>query len=498
VTGAVTARLADRRRFAIGVGLVAAIGLVVRVAFVLLRQSRAVVGGDAFWYHVQGRLVADGRGFLHPYEWAQNGREVPGADHPPGMTVLVALADLAGIESPQGQRLLMAVLGTCTVALVSYAGRRIAAPWAAPGTAATVGLVAGLLAALYPNVWINDGMLMAETPFVFGIALLILCTYRYLDGHGVWDVVGITGGVTIAAMTRPETVVLFPFLVAPIVLTRWSRPRRERVAHFAVAVAVPVAAFTPWLAYNLSRFEAPVLLSTGAGQTFVVGNCPLTYDGDNLGYWDRNCLFPPYLDPPTEPDLSLRDGEYRAAAFSFVRDNAGSLPKVVAARVGRLWHLYRVDESIPADGFVEGRAGGAPGEGLGLAREALWSYYALVPFAIAGAVLLRRRRRQVFPLLAQVVLATFGAMISFGITRYRAGAELSIVLFAAVALVLFVRLLVPGWFDPDDQRAASAPPAEDAPPTDGSDGGVDGVAGGAGTASGVPDGATEAVPTVRS
>ena len=39
------------------------IGFAVRVAFVAVRQSKVVLQtGDAYWYHYQARLVADGAG----------------------------------------------------------------------------------------------------------------------------------------------------------------------------------------------------------------------------------------------------------------------------------------------------------------------------------------------------------------------------------------------------------------------------------------------------
>lgn len=424
----------DLRRFALWLAPILALALAVRVAFILIRQSKAPMGGgDAFWYHMQAKLVARGEGFLHPFEYFIHGRTAPGADHPPGMTLILAALDLVGIDSPQGQRLCMALVGVVSVAVIAFAGRRIGGP--------AVGLVAASLAAVYPNIWINDGMLMAETPFILGIAVAILCTYRYLDHRRVGDLLWVSAALTLAAMTRPEAVVLFPFFVTPVVLCRRELPWRRRWTHLAAAAAVPVVAFAPWLAYNLSRFEAPVLISTGAGQTLVVGNCDATYSGPLLGYWERKCLGPPYIDPPTETDLSLRDGEYQRIARRYILDHLSEVPKVVAARVGRLWHLYRVGDSIPADGYVEGRAGGEPGTGLALMREAIFAYYVLVAFGVAGLVVLRRRRVPVYPLLAQFALATFVAAITFGITRYRAGAEVALVLLAAVGMVAAWRAL---------------------------------------------------------
>ena len=427
-----------RRRFAPALAAIVAVGFAIRLAFILIRQSKApLTGGDAFWYHFQAKLVADGQGFLHPFEYFKEGRSVPGADHPPGMTVILAVADKLGMGSAQSQRILMSVMGMVSVVLIAYVGRRLAGP--------AVGLVAATLAAVYPNIWINDGMLMAETPFVLGIVIMLLCAYRFMDRPTWGDVAGLSAGVTLAALTRPEAVLIFPFFVLPLVLTRRREPLGRRFGLLAVAALVPIAAFGPWLAYNMTRFDEPVLISRGAGQTFVVANCDLTYGGRNLGYWDRKCLFPPHTPEIDEQDLSKRDQIYQRQAIDYMKDHVDELPKVVAARIGRMWGVFRPDESIVDDGYIEGRAGGEPGTGFGLVREALWSYFVLLVLAVPGAVVLVRRKVPISPLLVAPVLATITAAITFGITRYRAGAEVSIVLFAAVALVA-------GWHGVFDAR----------------------------------------------
>ena len=65
---------------------------------------------------------------------------------------------------------------------------------------------------------------------------------------------------------------------------------------------------------------------------------------------------------------------------------------------------------------------------------ALVAYWTLIPFAIAGAVLLRRRGRPLLILLAPVVLVTLVAIATYGVTRFRFAAEPSLVVLGAVAV----------------------------------------------------------------
>jgi hypothetical protein len=100
---------------------------------------------------------------------------------------------------------------------------------------------------------------------------------------------------------------------------------------------------------------------------------------------------------------------------------------VVAARVGRLWGVFKPGQTTAFDWWIEGR--GRVPTWIGL-----FFYYALLPFAVVGLVKLRRRRVPILPLLAIVIIATFAAAITFGVTRYRAPAEVAIVVAASVGI----------------------------------------------------------------
>ncbi|MEI7886471.1 MAG: glycosyltransferase family 39 protein [Actinomycetes bacterium] len=430
------AEAVSEKRFLAYLSPLLLLALVIRVAFVLIRQASVqLVTGDAYWYHFQAKLVADGRGFLNPFDFYKEGIVSQGADHPPGFVLVLTILDWLGISSAQGQRLAMCLLGTVTVAVIAYLGRRLGG--------VRVGLIAAFIAAVYPNMWINDGMLMVETVFILATAVALLACYRYFSRPNRADVVLLSVALTVAAMTRPEAILLFLLLAVPIVLARRQISWKERVVQLAIAACIPILAFTPWVLYNQSRFEDPVFISTGAGQTLAAGNCELTFSGDHLGFYDTKCLLTPQIIEPTTPDRSLRDSEYRKIAKSYIAAHTSELPKVMAARVGRVWHVFRVDQSIGLDGFIEGRAGGAPGGGFFIVREALWSYFVLMPLALFGLVLLRRKREKIYPLLMQPALVTVVAAMTFGITRYRAGAEVTIVVCAAVTISMVVSKLFP-------------------------------------------------------
>jgi hypothetical protein len=98
---------------------------------------------------------------------------------------------------------------------------------------------------------------------------------------------------------------------------------------------------------------------------------------------------------------------------------------VAAARVGRLWHAYRVGQGIDFDVFYERR-------GRVASNLAVPSVYVALALS-AVAVWARRRDPSSLVLLGAVVLsATASAALAFGVTRYRIAGDVGIVLFAGI------------------------------------------------------------------
>jgi hypothetical protein len=79
------------------------------------------------------------------------------------------------------------------------------------------------------------------------------------------------------------------------------------------------------------------------------------------------------------------------------------------------------------------------------------SFWLLLPCAVVGTVMLRRRRVPITPLMAQFVVVTITAGAIYGLVRFRIPAEVSLVVLGAVAL--------DGWWK--DRAGAIVGPALD-------------------------------------
>ena len=422
------------------------LGLALRLVYAVTVADDLELSGDARYYHEAANLLADGKGFIDPVRHEFAGRtidivtgtgeprtitlpdpfDVPTAGHPPAYVVYLAFFSALGVDSTEGHRVASALLGGVSILLAGFAGRELLRGRAHADEA---GLVAAAVTATYGFVWINDGLVMSETAAIVVAFATTLVGLRFVHAptrrRALWF--GMCGAL--AALTRAELVLYLP-IVAAVVLVRASLPWRERILRYGIAGLVAVVCISPWVIRNLVVFDEPVVLSNGAGTVLVQANCDATYYGAELGYWDLACGEPQPYGPRGEIlDEAQRDKVVRERALDYIGSHQQRLITVVVPRrVGRMWGVYRPLHQIDLDVLVEARA-------RKVSLLSFAQYVMLAPCAIVGAVLSRRRR---IPLLATglwAILATITAASTFGNTRYRTAAEVSIVLLASVTIV---------------------------------------------------------------
>ena len=388
-------------RFAAALGLVALAGLAVRVAYALLTKDWQELQGDALSYHLTGQHLADGEGWRRPEV------DVPTAEFPPAQSTLLAAASLVGLGGVLEQKLLLCVVGAATVALIGLLGR------AATGSE-RVGLIAAAIAALYPPLWVMSGTLLGETLYGLLLVAALLAAYAAWRAPTARAFALLGALIALAALARGEALGLVVLVLLPL-----SRVRPRLAAAGLVAF---VLVLTPWTVRNLATFEKPVLISNNANGVWVGANCERTYFTEEIGSWRFDCYG---RRPPG--DESEQFVEYRRRGIAYLRDHLDRWPVVVAARLGRLYDVYRPwDQGVFFAG-IEGRHPRATKLGL-------VAYWLLLPFAIAGAVVLHRRGRPLLVLLAPVALVTLVAIATYGVTRFRFAAEPSFVVLGAVAV----------------------------------------------------------------
>ncbi len=407
------------------VTVVAAVSLLLRVGYVITKRGQTLAGGrifpgDQFYYSLAGDALAAGKGFVVPWQaqainlgLAAPGTPAPSAaDHPPLTALVSTPASLLPGNNLVEQRLTMALVGTVVVVVIALLAREVAGR--------RVGVIAAALAAIYPGFWINDGLVMAETLTTLMVAGALWATFRYRKSPSLR--VGIELGVWIglASLARAESLLLVFLLVVPLVWT--SHRGRDRLVRLALIGATTGLVLGPWVIPNLVRFNDPVVMSTNLGSTLIGANSPQTFSGPAIGFWSLEHAQGINVDGLDQSEVS---NVYRRDAVDYVRDHLSQVPAVVAARVGRVWSLYRPFQMA---GFNQGE-----GRELWASNLALIAFYMIVPLAILGWQQLDAETWR-WPFVAMVVHVTLVAAVFYGIPRFRTPAEVALVVLAATGL----------------------------------------------------------------
>jgi 4-amino-4-deoxy-L-arabinose transferase-like glycosyltransferase len=394
-----------RRRLAVVVAFAAVLRI---VRFVVNKLGQPLLLNDSLYYSAQAQQLAHGVWFREVFV------DQPGAEHGPLTSTLMSVVSWGSYPFDR-QRMVTVACGIATVAIVGLVGRRVGGD--------RVGLIAAGLTAVYPNLWISDGLVMSESVSCLLIALSLWSLLVWVDAPSMRAAVMVGVAVGLGTLARSEVFLFVPAAAAVM----WVAGRRSGVtrpwAQVVAASGVAVALLLPWVVFNLARFEEPIFLTTNEGGALLGANCADTYFGPGQGGWSLLCLVNDPNNDPTE-DTSMRAARQRREALSYARDHISSLPRVELQRVGRTLDLFALRDMVRGD--------------VGEERErwAAWAgivaFWLLAPLAVFGAARTRRRDRAVLLIPMVIVLVT--TIVIYGGHRIRSSAEPSIVILAAVAV----------------------------------------------------------------
>ena len=406
-------------------------------------------GGDPFWYHQQANDLVDGRWFTDPFIHRATGEYVPGAQHPPLYTMWLSVSSLLGADSYTSHKVMSCLAGVLAVVLIGLAAR------AAAG--ARAGLIAAGLAAVYPPLWVIDGLLWPEGLFAAMIALSVLFAYRWRRSASLPDAIGLGVAIALATLTRGEAVGLLVVLVLPLMVLRpaltWRTPahppgggrpgvRRARgaVVDPQLRVLRAVHAAVDQHRRDLRLRQQPVRLRHRRPRSTSARPTQSRYEGTPerhrrstptgstyLGFWYfpwevyQRCIGG---EPPG--DVSQKSEYWRKMGLEYAKDNLDRFPVVAAARVGRVWDVWRPFQNAF---FLK-----TEGRNQTVSNIGVWCWWAVAALAIYGAVVLRRRGQTILPFVSLAVLITITAVYGYGTDRFRVPMDVAALILAGAAI----------------------------------------------------------------
>jgi 4-amino-4-deoxy-L-arabinose transferase-like glycosyltransferase len=395
----------ERRARQVTIGAIVVGGLW-RLGLVASRWSTPLKFNDSVYYSEQAKQLVHGTFFRAIL--FENG---PAAEHPPLTSIVLAPVSW-GADPVHWQRLVTAVCGIVTIWVLAELATRLAGVWA--------GATAAVIAAVYPNLWLNDGLVMSESVSVLCVAASLLVLLAVLDEPTWRRLVGLGILLGLGALARSELALLF---ILAVVLVAWRQRDRAGLRRAAAIAGVGILVIAPWVVFNLVRFDRTVLLTTNDGTTLLGANCPESWYGPGTGGWTARCL-PADGGDTLAGDQSVRADKRRELGLQYVRDHPGRAPVVVLARVGRTLDLHGLGNQVQADVDDE-----RPRWGSWAGIVAFW---VLLPLAVYGVARAEPPGRTVLLLPCVCVLvATVGF---YGAHRIRSSLEPVVVVGAALAI----------------------------------------------------------------
>ncbi|HWE32869.1 MAG TPA: glycosyltransferase family 39 protein, partial [Solirubrobacteraceae bacterium] len=382
--------------------LIAGGALAVRLVYIFVIAPEPVgVGGDASFYHSAANLIAQG----HFYERRIFGHAYQTALHPPLYSLVLSVVAWLGGVHLLPQRLVGLVIGTASVYLFGALGRRI-------GGAERTGLIAAAIAAIYPPFITADGSIMSEPLYVLLLVVALLLALALIARPTVARAAALGAVLGLSVLTRTDGIFLIPLLAWP---AAWGGPgRRDRATRLLAATAAAAIVIAPWMIRNEVEFHK-LELAANYDTVIPAANCPDTYYGNDIGWWSLNCL----ARARTHHQLLIGDAS-PSRGFTYVGEHPARAVLVAAVRVLRtfsFWQPLRIGNHEPRRKWFDA---------LGLAF-----YYPLLIAAAAGLWRLPRSRWLLLaPVYTTLILVVFG----WGNSRFRIGADVSIVVLAAYLL----------------------------------------------------------------
>jgi dolichyl-phosphate-mannose-protein mannosyltransferase len=449
----------------------------VRLAWIALVPNTQY--SDSVWYDgAAANLAANG----------VYGPDGPSAWFPPGYPfLLTAIYKFVGHSEIAG-KLANVVIGVGLTAFTYLLGRRVAGE--------AVGLVAGLLIAIWPNLIFHTGILSSDLLAAFGFVAAMWLGMRQSRGsHPLgWPawVLGVLIGWMV--LVRPVSLILLAALglwwwleaqarreplgpttpaAAPSLLggrhagvtqtaqgesvTRSALRARflqstgyavTRLAPLVLCVGVIVGA---WTVRNYLQFGEVITIATNGGYNFWQTNQP--YADGNDTYWPFVPMDDPEYQTMRNADEFTKNREGYRYAIAYLEAHPEHLLKMLPAK---LFWLYHTDTS----GFYEG-AFYPPMEGPSvvatwidsherLMESMTFRYYEVVMVLGVIGVLLALVIRGgaslwVWPLFSLPLLLTFFHVFFHAKDRFHIPLDGIVAIFAAVAIVEAVRYSAAWW-----------------------------------------------------
>ena len=329
-------------------------------------------------------------------------------------------------------RLFLCLVGSGTCVLI-YLYARDLFGW-------RIGALAGVVAAVYPELYIYDGWLYTESLYTFLLFALCYAVYRIQRPSQrkwhLWITCGILLGLL--SLTRPNGILVIGLFIVWALVMVWQKflSWRPTAGGVLATTLIAVVLIAPWTVRNYLVSHTFIPVATGDG-TVLLGAyntealTTATYVGGPKGTWIDPLRSSPAVARPyplytcAAPCEAAREAAYKDAAIQWIRNNLNIMPHLLKLHLVNMWQPDTYEADLPTVRFPQQQS-----TQLVVRMMKTFPIYIFI-LAALGLVLTLWRWRELLFIYFMIALTIAQCLIYYGSPRLRAPIEPMLILLAA-------------------------------------------------------------------
>ncbi|HET8843040.1 MAG TPA: glycosyltransferase family 39 protein [Ktedonobacteraceae bacterium] len=298
-----------------------------------------------------------------------------------------------------------------------------------------IGLVAGLMASVYPALYIYDGWMYTESLYTFLLFAVCYNVLRIQRDEGRRKRLWIACGILLAllSLTRPNGIVVLAFVLAWTLVLIWRKLLRLQVLrNTGLAFLIACILIAPWTVRNYTVSHSFIPVANGDGTVLLGSYNDRTI---NSGTWINPLITSPAVLAPFPLYTCnavcevAREDASKSAALAWISSHTSALPQLLINRWLRFWTPNTHEADMPMHRF----SSQLPAQ-IQLALSQNLPFVVIVMAALGLVVTLKRYWRELLFVYALLLLTIAQALIYYGSSRFRAPIEPILVLLSAGAI----------------------------------------------------------------
>ena len=357
---------------------------------------------------------------------------LPTVDRAPLWPFVIAVIDL--LIGPQDilVRLVLCLVGSGTCVLLYLFAKDLFGE--------RIGIFAGIVGAIYPFLYVYDGLLYAESLYTF--LLLAFCYTLFRIQRAPRLSLIIVSGVLLGllSLTRPNGIALLGLFVLWVgVMYRIKVLSRRTVLQSVLVVSLLSLIFiAPWTLRNYKVTHTFVPVAVGDGKVMLGAYNyetadPVYQHGYYAGVWIIPSESTPWIAEKFPKDCAkacevTRDNAYKTAALQWIESHISSIPFLLGQHFMNTWEVIPQEADLATNRFPDRDS----------SRFVITMMETITPivFALAllGIVVTSERWRELLFIYLMILLTLAQNIVFYGIPRFRAPIEPMLILLASGAV----------------------------------------------------------------